>query len=99
MSTSRFAAFRGRSFFTLTNLVVAALTVMAISGRLVATASTTMPPIALPRCSFASMTSVVFDSWMPAIQITAAPATKISASMPRGSESIWSSKRPRHPLT
>ena len=30
MSTSRFAAFRGRSFFTLTNLVVAALTVMAV---------------------------------------------------------------------
>lgn len=30
MSTSRFAAFRGRSFFTLTNLVVGALTAMAV---------------------------------------------------------------------
>lgn len=30
MSTSRFAAFRGRSFFTLANIVVAALTVMAV---------------------------------------------------------------------
>lgn len=30
MSTSRFAAFRGRSFFSLANIVVAALTVMAV---------------------------------------------------------------------
>lgn len=30
MSSSRFAAFRGRSFFSVTNLVVGALTVMAV---------------------------------------------------------------------
>jgi hypothetical protein len=52
----------------------AALTVMAISGRLVATARTMSPPSALPRWSRESRTSVVFDSWMPATQMTAAPA-------------------------
>jgi hypothetical protein len=65
----------------------AALTVMAISGRFVATASTMSPPSALPMCSRSSSTSVVFESWMPATQVTAAAATKITIRSQRGRES------------
>ena len=60
---------------------------MAISGRLVATASRITPPSAVPRCSRVERTSVWFDSAMPAIQTAAAAATKISEVAHRGSDS------------
>ena len=64
--------------------LIAAVTVMAISGRFVATASTIRPPRALPRCSRSSRTSVVFDSWIPAIQMTAPATTKMTTSSQSG---------------
>ena len=68
----------------------AALAMMAISGRLVATASRISPPSAEPRCSRVDSTSVWSDSWMPATQIApAAPMKTITNShdgqpQPRG---------------
>ena len=53
----------------------AALTVIAISGRFVAIDRITSPPIASPKPSRWSSTSVVFERWMPAIQ-TAPAATR-----------------------
>ena len=64
----------------------AALTVMAISGRFVATARMISPPKALPMCQRASSTSVVFESWMPATHTTAAAATKTITTSQNGSE-------------
>lgn len=61
----------------------AAATVMAISGRFVAMASSTTPPIAEPRCKRSSSTSVVSDSRTPANQMTPAHAAKIRRSRGR----------------
>ncbi len=79
---------------------IAADTVMAISGRLVATASTMSPPRALPRCSRASRTSVAFESWMPATHTTAAAATKMTTRRAKGNESTHRSdhRSPWHPM-
>ena len=65
----------------------AALAVMAISGRLVATASRTTPPSAVPRCRRVERTSVWLDSEIPAIHTAAAAARKINAFAHRGSDS------------
>jgi len=56
--------------------LAAAETVIATSGRLPATARRTTPPSASPRLKRRSMTSVVFDSAVPAIQVATAPAAK-----------------------
>jgi hypothetical protein len=70
----RLPAARGRFPFA------AAETVIAISGRLPATASRTTPPSASPSPKRRSMTSVVFDSAVPAIQMAMAPIAKTRTS-------------------
>src|SRR5947209_7536150 len=62
----------------------AALTVIAISGRLVAIASRTSPPSADPRCSRVASTSVWSDSCTPATQMRAAAPAKIATRAMRG---------------
>jgi len=54
--------------------------VIATSGRLPAIASRTTPPSASPRLKRRSMTSVVFESAVPAIQMAIAPAAKTRSS-------------------
>ncbi len=70
---------------------VAALIVIATSGRLVATASTMMPPSALPSLSREERMSVVSASLTPAIQITPAHPAKIASKTGRLSLSNISS--------
>src|SRR4051794_3241569 len=53
---------------------------MAISGRFVATASSSSPPSASPRPRRVASTSVVSESWTPASQTKVAAATKMSTS-------------------
>jgi hypothetical protein len=67
---------------------IAALTVIAISGRLVATESRTTPPSAAPRWSRSASTSVYLDSEMPAPQITAAEARKIASRTREGRDDM-----------
>src|SRR3954470_2335924 len=57
---------------------------MAISGRLVATASRISPPRAWPRCRRSARTSVLSDRKIPAIQMVAALATKTRSSAQNG---------------
>ena len=70
----------------------AALTVIAISGRFVATASRT-PPRAEPKCSRLESTSVVSESWTPATQIAAAHARKINSCTREGREDTLAASR------
>jgi hypothetical protein len=58
----------------------AAETVIATSGRLPAIASRTTPPSASPSPKRRSMTSVVFDSAVPAIHVAIAPTAKTRTS-------------------
>src|SRR3954447_6264531 len=60
--------------------LAAAVIVMTSSGRSVANDRRISPPSAEPSPRRVSSASVEFDSWMPATQIAAADATKISAS-------------------
>src|SRR5690242_4527554 len=86
-----------RMFPTATPTLCAAdaLTTMAISGRLVATASRIRPPSAAPRWSLVDSTSVWLDSWIPATQIAAAAMTKINNKTSVGRLAIGSFRRGR----
>jgi hypothetical protein len=55
---------------------IAAVVMIAISGRLVAIASRIAPPIASPRPKRFERTSVAFESLMPASQTNAEATTK-----------------------
>ena len=57
--------------------LAAAETVIAISGRVPAIESRTMPPIASPSLKRLSRASVVLARLMPATQVAADPAAKI----------------------
>src|SRR5579859_4237394 len=56
-----------------------ALTTTTILERFVAIARIMIPPNASPRPKRALMISVVLESWIPAIQVTTAPTTKIGS--------------------
>jgi hypothetical protein len=60
--------------------------VIAISGKFVAMASMMTPPNAAPRCHRRASTSVVWESLIPATQITAAHTTNIVNSTSDGNE-------------
>src|SRR5438445_4476391 len=72
----------------------AAETVIAISGRVPATASSRMPPSSWPRPRRASSASVVFESATPAAHIAAAPAAKTRMSSGVARLATWSHSRP-----
>ena len=65
----------------------AALAVMAISGRLVTMARRIRPPKASPKPKREESTSVVLDSFTPAIHTTAAAPAKINTKVGKDSES------------
>src|SRR5690349_1511802 len=66
----------------------AALTVIASSGRFVATASRITPPSAVPRCHRVASTSVWLDNEIPAIQTVTAATRKMRMLSQRGEAAI-----------
>src|ERR687889_781095 len=76
---------------TPSSLLRAALTVMAISGRLVTMANRISPPKASPRPRRKESTSVVSESLMPAIHTKAAEPAKMSSTIGKAKESNISS--------
>jgi len=75
---------------------IAAVEVMAISGRLVPTASKIVPASACPRWKRLERESVVSDSQMPAAQTIAAETTKMPTRAKIGRE--WSIEAPPYEL-
>src|SRR5215208_5722431 len=77
---------------TPSSLLREALTVMAISGRLVTIAKRIRPPKASPRPRREESTSVVSESLLPAIHTKAAAPAKMSTTTGKARESNMSSR-------